>query len=599
VNTLYFGDNLYVLSQKLGSESVDLVYLDPPFNSNAAYGVLFETPTNIRETAQRTAFHDTWHWEDDAHENYTALMARGGRIAPLIDGLVHSLNRNGLAAYIVMMTARLVELHRVLKPTGSLYLHCDPTAGHYLKLILDALFQPENFRSEIIWRRSSAHNKLTRQFGPIHDTIFFYAKSDAVRFRAGHTPHTRSYVSSAFRYSDALGPYRLNELTGPGTRTGESGTAWRGYNPTERNRHWAIPASLRELLPMRGDRMSTTEMLDRLDVAGVIVTSPSGRPTYKQRVSDGVPYQDIWAYQPGTERILEGTDDCIDQDVKWLDADSERIGYPTQKPVGLLKRIIESSSKVGDVVLDPFCGCGTTVAAAERLNRKWIGIDISYYAVRLIEKRVKDSFGATYSVPIDGVPADFATGEALAERDKYGFQQWAVGELGCQLWNDGKKGADGGIDGEMRFYGGPARIGRLLVQVKGGLRASPAQVREFRTVMDDNKADMGIFFCRGEPTAEMKRNAAAAGNYRLGHSTIPRLQIVTLDEWFAGRRPQLPTPLEFIAQGDRSRQKRPSRRHDPKQPEFTFVVEGGLSKPPKGRVVNPRYIPDGMLRDSG
>ncbi|MGH6926042.1 MAG: DNA methyltransferase, partial [Propylenella sp.] len=520
MNKLFFGDNLAVLRDYVAPESVDLIYLDPPFNSNVDFNVLYETPENMRETAQRSAFEDTWRWEDDAQDTYMDLVARGGRIGPLIEGLRQSLGRSGLAAYVMMMAIRIVMLHKVLRPTGSLYLHCDPTASHYIKLLLDALFEPQNFRSEIVWRRSSSHNKLTRQYGPIHDTIFFYAKGTNATFHPGVTPHNRSYIGKAFRHEDEDGLYRQNEITGSGVRTGDSGAPWRGYDPTEKGRHWAIPKSLRHLLPADGKGMKTWEMLDALNEAGVILISPSGRPTYKQRLSRGVPYQDIWAYQPGTEGVLVGNDHCIDQDVKWLDADSERIGYPTQKPLGLLNRIINTSSNPGDVILDPFCGCGTTVESAQRLGRQWVGIDVSYYSVRLIERRMKSRFGGDYAVPIDGIPADYAGAEGLAQRDKYGFEQWVVGELGCQLWNAGKKGADGGIDGEMRFYGGPDRIGKLLVQVKGGRRSTPAQVREFRAVMDSNKADMGIFFCLGETTVEMRREAADARTFTLGSTSV-------------------------------------------------------------------------------
>ena len=279
---------------------------------------------------------------------------------------------------------------------------------------------------------------------------------------------------------------------------------------------------------------------------------------------------------------------------------SEALGYPTQKPLALLRRIIQASSSKGDLVLDPFCGCGTTVHAATELERQWIGIDVSYYAVRLIERRLKANFGSQFAVPIDGIPADLASAEALAEKDPYGFQQWAVGELGCQLWNDGKKGADTGIDGEMWFLSGPGNAGRLLAQIKGGKNTGAPKVREFRAVLEREKAQMGIFFSRTEPTADMRKEAASFGIHRIGSTTLPRLQLVSLPSWFAGQRPQMPMPLQLNVPKDKSSpQRKRAKRPDPKQPQFTFAVEGTLPKLPKGQVVNPSMLPDEALRSDG
>ena len=372
--SLYYGDNLGVLREHVRDESVDLVYLDPPFNSNATYNVLFKAPSGQQSRAQIEAFEDTWHWGTEAESAFLDVLRnpRYPDVGQMLDSMRRFLRENDMMAYLAMMAARMIELHRVLKPTGSLYLHCDPTASHYLKVLLDAVFGPENFRSEIVWRRSSSHNSTTRQYGPVHDTILFYARDAGHRIRPVITPHLKSYISGEFRYSDGRGLYRLNEITGPGTRLGDSGKPWRGYDPTPRQRHWAISDSLKQLLPNMGAGLTIQEQLEALDKLGELYVSPSGRPKYKQRPTVGVPLHDIWSYQPGTEGVLHNSPDAIDHEVKWLDNELEKLGYPTQKPLGLLERIIKASSNEGDTILDPFCGCGTAVHAAEKLGRNWI-----------------------------------------------------------------------------------------------------------------------------------------------------------------------------------------------------------------------------------
>ena len=262
-------------------------------------------------------------------------------------------------------------------PSGSLYLHCDPTASHYLKLILDSVFGPDRFRSEIVWRRSNVHNKTTRQYGPIHDTIFFYTKGEDFYFQPGLRPHMRGYIREWFTGEDAKGPFRTNMLTGPGVRNGPSGKKWKNFDPTTVGRHWAIPKSLKPELPPEAAEWPTQQILDFLYDKGhiYIPRDGEGQPKYIQRISEGVPFQDIWAYQPYTQDTQHGIDECLDEDVRWLEHDSEKLGFPTQKPVGLLERIISTSTRPGEVVLDPFCGCGTTIAAAHKLKRRWVGIN--------------------------------------------------------------------------------------------------------------------------------------------------------------------------------------------------------------------------------
>lgn len=541
-NHLFYGDNLDVLRDHVGDESIDLVYLDPPFNSNANYNILFKSPTGDRANAQVEAFEDTWHWNDRAEEAFDAV-ARGGhtKAFDLLIAMRRFLGDNDMMAYLAMMGARLVELHRVLKPTGSLYLHCDPTASHYLKLLLDAVFGPENFRSEIIWRRSSAHNKVSRQFGPIHDTILFYARSERATFHPTTTPYLRQYVDKAFRHRDSLGAYRQNELTGAGVRAGDSGQPWNGYDPSAKGRHWAIPASLRACLPGGGTGLSCQATLAALLEAGAIILSSEGRPTYKQRLGTGVPLQDIWSYQPGTEGALVETAGGIDADVKWLDSEEERLGYPTQKPVGLLERIIAASSDPGDVVLDPFCGCGTAVHAAQKLGRRWIGIDVTHLAISLIERRMQAAF-PDIAFSVEGAPKDLASAEDLARRSKYQFQWWAVSMVDAMPFGGLRKGADGGIDGIIYFRPDGRRTERAIVSVKGGDNVGVPMIRELHSTIERERAPIGVFITKARPTPAMQREAAAVGRFHAAMTgrSYARLQILTLAELFEGRRPDIP-----------------------------------------------------------
>ena len=422
-NTLYYGDCLEWLPQ-FPSESVDLIYLDPPFNSNQSYNLLFGSgqpkPSGSR-SAQVRAFDDMWRWDDTAAERVDQLSRASAHPAhKAVVGLRVMLGESGMLAYLSYMAERLAEMPRVMKPTGSIYLHCDPAASHGLKLVMDCIWGPTAFRNEIVWRRSNAHNKLTRQYGPIHDVILFYA-NDRATFHPGYTPYTEAYIRDYFYHSDERGPYQSNVLTGQGVRNGESGEPWRGYDPTARGRHWAIPRSLKEELPAEQQSLGSLRLLDILDSSDEIVFSQNGVPRYKQRRGPGVLYQDIWAYQPGTKEVLYNDDAEIDRDVKWLDSEAERLGYPTQKPLGLLQRIIEASTDPGDIVLDPFCGCGTAVVAAHKLNRRWAGIDISPFAIDLIaQKRFPE-----FKVQTEGYPYDLAGARKLAREQPFKFE--AVG----------------------------------------------------------------------------------------------------------------------------------------------------------------------------
>ena len=541
-NKLYFGDNLDILREHVADESVDLIYLDPPFNSNATYNVLFRERSGDESAAQVTAFDDTWRWGSDSAYAYQDVVRHGpSKVGELLGAMYSFLGQNDMMAYLTMMSQRLIELHRVLKPTGSIYLHCDPTASHYLKLLMDATFGVENFRNEIIWRRTNSHNKSTKKYGSIHDSIIFYTKSESFTFHPGVRPYTKAYIKDRFRREDGRGRYQTNYLTGPGAaRSGESGWPWKGFDPTSANRHWAIPRSLKRFLPNGGDGMGSIEQLDKLYEQGLIVLprKQGGQPMYKQYIGDGVPYQDIWAYQPNTKGVLYDSDECIDEDVKYLEGEDERLGYPTQKPVSLLERIIRSSSDAGDVVLDPFCGCGTAVAAAEKLNRRWIGIDITHLAVSLIRYRLQDSFGDDLkSYEMIGDPKDVGSAEALAKHDRYQFEWWALSLVDARPANDKRKGADSGVDGYINFFddnsGKPKRV---IVQVKSG-HVNRGQIATLKGDMERECADIGLFVTLKPATELMRQEALSAGFYEPEHfpeHSYERAQILTISDLLSG-----------------------------------------------------------------
>lgn len=560
-NKLFYGDNLDVLREHIATESVDLVYLDPPFNSNANYNILFKSKTGDGSDAQIEAFEDTWHWNDTAEDAFDQVIRSGNTAAAeLLRAMRGFLGENDMMAYLAMMAIRLIELHRVLKQTGSLYLHCDPTASHYLKLLLDAVFGKERFLNEIIWRRTGSHSPR-RSFGPVHDTILAYTKSAAFKFNVVRRPYMRGHVES--RYTEgADGKMKFtsggNVLTGAGATRGPSGRAWRGFDPTPKNRHWAIPAFYEELMPQEYQTLNAVEKLEALFQAGLVeIAEGSAWPIMVRFLDerDGTPLTDIWAYQPYTAGCVWPDRHLgIDQDVMWLGpTDPERLGYPTQKPIGLLERIVASGSDEGDVVLDPFCGCGTAVHAAQKLGRQWIGIDITHLAISLIEKRLKDAFpGIQFEV--HGTPKDLASARDLAERDKYQFQWWAVSMVDALPFGGKKKGADGGIDGIIYFKPDGKRTEKALVSVKGGGNVSVNMIRDLHSAMEREKAPIGVFITAALPTRPMETEAAAVGRFESEATgkTYPRLQIITLAELFQGKKPDIP----FVDQASVKRAKR-------------------------------------------
>ena len=517
-NTLYYGDNLDILRQHVAAESVDLVYLDPPFNSNASYNVLFRERSGEESTAQIRAFTDTWEWTQETERTYELDIIQNPAVPATVKDMISAfrqfIGRNAMMAYLVMMAPRLVELHRVLKPTGSIYLHCDPTASHYLKLLMDAVFGNVNYRNEITWKRYGAHNDVgqgSTRFGRVHDIILLYGKTDSVTWHQGFVPLEEGYVKSTYRYVDEETGRRFTTtpLTGPGgAQKGNPVYEWNGHT-----RAWRY----------------SLETMQRLDEEGRLHYSRTGYARRKLYLDEsrGVPVQDVWA------------------DIYSLaGSNTERLGYPTQKPEALLERIIQASSNEGDVVLDPFCGCGTAVAAAQNLGRQWLGIDITHLAVALMKNRIKTAFdlepGRDYRVV--GEPVDVGSARALWEQDPYQFQFWAVSLLEAQPQSEQRRGADRGIDGLLYFIDGPRRTShKIVVQVKGGRVSSP-QVRDLKGVVEREQAALGLFISLDEPTRDMRTEAASGGLY---HSDIwqkdyPKVQLRTIAELLDGKGFEIP-----------------------------------------------------------
>ncbi len=517
---LYYGDNLHILRGSIADESVDLIYLDPPFNSKRDYNLLFKTPKGMESDAQMVAFEDTWHWGGQAQDEFREIeKSNNTDVAEMMRALREFLGENDMMAYLTMMANRLIELHKVLKPTGSLYLHCDPTASHYLKIVMDSVFGKTQFKSEIIWKRTHAHGSAKR-YGPLHDVILFYTKSDKFVWTDLTAPHDPDYVEKHFRYVDEASgrKFQAISLTGAGVRSGESGKPWRGTDPTAVSRHWALPADLLERVGFKTG--NTQDKLDALDKAGWIYwpKKKNGTPRLKQFSDElhGAALGDIWT------------------DIDPISAQAaERLGYPTQKPIALLERIINASSNEGDVILDPFCGCGTALDAAQKLNRQWIGIDITHLAVSLIEKRLKDrhpELRRKGAFDVIGVPQDFDAARDLALRDKHQFQLWACALIGVQPYRGGKKGADQGIDGLGFIEVSKDKTEKVLVSVKGGENVGASMIRDLKGTLEREKAAIGLFVTLTPPTKPMVTEAASAGHYESPHhGAFPKIQILSIE----------------------------------------------------------------------
>jgi len=526
-NVLYYGDNLDILRRYIKDESVDLVYLDPPFKSEQNYNVLFKEQNGSRAASQIRAFEDSWTWNKESEAIFAELVTGGGRVADCLQAFRTFLGECDMLAYLVMMAPRLVELRRVMKPTASIYLHCDPAANHYLKMLMDSVFAPDNFLNEIVWKRTSAHSG-SKRWGPVHDVILFYCKSANFIWNPVFQEYSAGYVQQFYRYKDEKGRFRVGDLTGAGTRTGESGQPWRGINPTDIGRHWAVPNKV--LLEMFGKKTlgwTVQEKLDALDKQRLIHWPPKGKmPGFKRYLNEkaGVPIVDVVT------------------DINPIAAQAtERLGYPTQKPEVLIERIVSASSNPGAVVLDPFCGCGTTIAAAQRLGRQWIGIDITHLAITLIKQRLKDTFGESIQFKVVGEPVSVPDAKTLAKSNYYQFQWWALGLVGARPVEQ-KKGSDKGIDGKIIFQGDKAgHFESVILSVKAG-KTGPAHVRDLKGVLDREKAAIGILITMQKPTRSMKTEAVKGGFFKskTWGRQYPKIQLLTVAELLAGKKVEMP-----------------------------------------------------------
>lgn len=471
-------------------------------------------PTGTGSKAQIEAFQDTWHWSQDAEDAFDQVMHSGNtNAAELLRALRRFLGENDMMAYLAMMAIRLIELHRVLKDTGSLYLHCDPTASHYLKILLDSVFGADNYRNEIVWKRTSTHND-SKTWSRVADVIYFYTKSATFTWNTPREPLADKHKLSKYRYDDGDGRlYCLDNMTSPSPRPNMM-YDWKGFP-----------------FPKRGWRYAQ-ETMATLDHDGRIwyPTNPDGsldtsrRPRLKR-------YLDV---NPG------GVMSTIWSDIAPINSQAkERLGYPTQKPLALLERIIAASSNPGDIILDPFCGCGTAVHSAEKLGRGWIGVDITHLAISLIERRLRDAFpGLLFD--IQGTPKDLDGARDLALWDKYQFQWWAVSLVEAQPFAGKKKGADGGIDGLIYFKSDSKTTERAIVSVKGGDSVSVAMIRDLKGVLERENAPIGVFLSLAPATRPMEVEAASAGFYEAWGRKYPRLQIMTIADALAGLKPHIP-----------------------------------------------------------
>jgi site-specific DNA-methyltransferase (adenine-specific) len=514
-NRLYYGDNLDVVRDEIASESVDLIYLDPPFNSNANYNVLFKSKSGEGSDAQITAFEDTWHWNDKAEDAFDQVIRSGNSdAAELLRAMRGFLGENDMMAYLAMMAIRLIELHRVLKPTGSLYLHCDPTASHYLKLLLDGVFGAENYRNEIIWKRTTTHSD-SKTWSRVADTLFFYTKSRDFTWNTPRDAHSESHLASKYRHDDGdgRGPYMLDNMTSPNPRPNMT-YEWLGFPPPAMG--WRYQRSTMQQLHNDGRIYYPTKADGSHDT--------TKRPRIKKYLGE----------------MQGGVMGTVWTDISPINSQAqERLGYPTQKPLPLLERIIAASSNQGDVVLDPFCGCGTAVHAAQKLGRQWIGIDVTHLAIHLIEKRLNDAFpGIQYEV--HGTPKDLESAQDLAARDKHQFELWALAQVDAVPWKGGRKGADTGIDGIIYFKPDGKRTEKAIVEVKGG-STGVKDIGRLAQVMEREKAAMGVFVTAQLPTSAMIKDAAAVGRFEDEWGrTYPKLQVLTLAELFQGKKPDIP-----------------------------------------------------------
>lgn len=471
MNQLYFGDNLKILRDHIKDESVDLIYLDPPFNSKADYNILFKEPTGKKSDAQITAFEDTWHWTEETAKIFQEIVDTApSQVVEMMNSFKKFVGLNDVMAYLTMICIRLIELKRVLKSTGTIYLHCDPTASHYLKIVMDTIFGKKNFINEVVWcYRGGGSSK--KYFGKRHDIILKYSK-------------TKKYIF----YSDSVRiPYEAE-----------------GIN--------------RKDDAMWGKHKGTNKI-------------------YKPHPLGKVP-EDWWPMN-----ILNAND-------------PERLGYPTQKPERILDRIIKASSDKGNIILDPFCGCGTTISVAQKLKRKWIGIDITHLSINLIKKRLLDQYKIKPKIDykVIGEPEDLDGAKELALQNRYQFQWWALSLIGARPYGGKKKGKDTGIDGFLYINEGRDEIKKIIIQVKSG-KVKSGDIRDLGHVIDREDAILGIFITLEKPTRDMIKESTTKDFYEFpfNKQKFQKIQIITIEELLSGKSPNIPISVSAYKKAKSSR----------------------------------------------
>jgi DNA modification methylase len=539
MNHLYYGDNLTRM-QQMGKHSVDLIYLDPPFNSKQSYNLIYKNLTGKPVPDQAEAFCDTWEMDAQKEEiakTMPILMREHGvedyyvefwRL--WINALRHT--QPHLLAYLIYMVQRLLHMKSILRPTGSIYLHCDPTASHYIKVMMDGIFGHKNFQNEIVWKRTGSHGG-SRRWGPVHDTILFYTISDKYVWNRVFQKYEDEYLDKFYRSQDARGSYQLVSLTGAGIRTGDSGKPWKGVDPTKIGRHWAVPMrALAEAYPDSTlNDLTTQDKLDMLEKARLIKWPERG----------SVPRQKRYSHEnPGVQ-----VQDVITDIGPISSHAQERLGYPTQKPIALLDRIIQASTNKGAVVFDPFCGCGTTVYSAEKNERKWIGCDVAILSIKLVREILT---GEQYRLvegkhfDVDGIPVSVEQAEELFKRDPFQFEHWIVERVGGFPT---KKTGDKGIDGRM-YFETKEGLKCMVLSVKGG-GIRPTDLRDLRGVLErDRDMTMAGFLSMKQPSKAMWEEAATAGQFEYGGVKYDRMQLLTVSDILEGKR-EFHTPTKMAS----------------------------------------------------
>ncbi len=536
MNELYYGDNLDVLRKYIQDSSIDLIYLDPPFNSQRSYNVIFKDKAGRQPASQVDAFEDTWRWTPNTGKVFDELIHleyASHQLKQLMLAFKQFLSTSDMMAYLTMMAIRLVELHKKLKDTGCLYLHCDSSASHYLKILLDHIFGIQNFRNDIIWKRTLGHHLSTKSFDTMNDTILFYSKGEKYTFNSQYDEISEDEIKKKFPYSEL-----------------ETGRLF-SHRQLEQPQNIGSKGEMRiiqgrKVITKQGWRWSQKKIDTELAKnPHLIYWTSSGRPRYKLYADEykGRKYGNLW-------------DDLMPMGSQ----DKERQGYQTQKTVALMERIIKASSNEGDTVLDPFCGCGTTIIAAEKLGRRWIGIDITYYAIGLVKDRLSKFPNVQYTET--GIPKSYEDAVQLAKASKFQFEAWAVYALVKGQPFKSKGGGDTGIDGFLYFTDFELNHHKVIIEVKGG-DYQPKDVRALKQVMDREGAPLGLIIALEEPTRGMIAEAAGMGMWKIpgGKASYLVLQIYTIRDYFNKKKPELPntsSTLQEVKQLIRERDKHPN-----------------------------------------